>query len=78
MDSLKPTSGTKNKLSKTFHKVIHCKTTTKTLSNSSFCPFIPQEHKPMKNRADTLEVLVAKLFATVSAAKTSYVELQMT
>ncbi|XP_052200749.1 protein GRAVITROPIC IN THE LIGHT 1 [Diospyros lotus] len=100
MDSLKPTSApTKNKLSKTFHKVIHRKTATKTLSNSGFCLFIPQEHKhkadakpqlqcfgreckdesistPARNRAGALEAFVAKLFATVSAAKAAYAELQ--
>ncbi|CAL5346216.1 unnamed protein product [Camellia sinensis] len=100
MDSLKPNSApTKNKLSKTLHKVIHltappkcrCRTT------NAFCLPIPQEHKPKidpthnsqsfnnshnnestmsRNRA-AMEAFIAKLFATVSAFKAAYAELQM-
>ncbi|KAL7211582.1 hypothetical protein ACSBR2_014441 [Camellia fascicularis] len=102
MDSLKPNSAsTKNKLSKTLHKVIHLTTAPKcrcrTLSTNAFCLPIPQEHKPKidpthnsqsfnnshnnestmsRNRA-AMEAFIAKLFATVSAFKAAYAELQM-
>ncbi|KAM7505852.1 hypothetical protein LguiB_004756 [Lonicera macranthoides] len=49
MDSYdKPTSASpKSKLSRTFHKVIHLKSATKSLSNNGFCLLIPQ--KNLKN-----------------------------
>uniref|UniRef100_A0A5B7A0H8 Uncharacterized protein n=1 Tax=Davidia involucrata TaxID=16924 RepID=A0A5B7A0H8_DAVIN len=94
MDSIKPTSTpTRSKLAKTFRKVIHLKTATRTLSNNGLCLLIPQEkfkrdprqesersdkedEAKLRNRA-AMEAFVAKLFASVSALKTAYAELQM-
>lgn len=91
MDSIKShsSSSTKSKFTKSFFKVIHLKTPTKTLTNNPFCLLIPQEKTKngdqklkkndevkSKNRA-AMEAFVAKLFATISTIKASYAELQM-
>ncbi|KAL6991270.1 hypothetical protein U1Q18_009388 [Sarracenia purpurea var. burkii] len=102
MDSLNhhTSAPTKSKLAKTFQKVIHLRTATRTLSNNGFCSLLPHDHKPKrhpkhesrcfdnkdadgdesavsrKNRA-AMEAFVAKLFATISAVKAAYAELQM-
>ncbi|XP_059664393.1 protein GRAVITROPIC IN THE LIGHT 1-like [Cornus florida] len=99
MDSIRPTSApTKNsKLARTFQKVIHLKTATKSLSNNGFCLVTPQDklikrdqkhhsrcfnkdedsdQAKLRNRAST-EAFIAKLFASISAAKAAYAALQM-
>ena len=44
MDSIRPCPApTKSKFAKTFHKVIHPKSGSKTLLNNGFCLLIPQE-----------------------------------
>ncbi|KAL8228072.1 hypothetical protein R6Q57_015656 [Mikania cordata] len=45
MDSIKPTSTSRSKLSKTFHKVIPFKKSTKSLSNNGFCLLLPHDTK---------------------------------
>lgn len=99
MDSLKPSSApTKNKLAKTFHRVIHLnKPTNSPSKNSGFCLLIPQENKPKhelsqcfkdnnrnedeakstRNKAAAAEAFVAQLFATISALKAAYSDIQM-
>lgn len=95
MESIKSTSSapTKSKLAKTFYKVVHLKTATKSLSNNGFCLLIPQGKlkngdpkngfcKEDKDEAKSrnrasMEAFIAKLFATISTIKASYAELQM-
>ncbi|KAH7837187.1 hypothetical protein Vadar_010791 [Vaccinium darrowii] len=99
MDSLRPSSApTKNKLAKTFHRVIHLnKPTNSPSKNSGFCLLIPQENKPKhelsqcfkdnnrnedeakstRNKAAAAEAFVAQLFATISALKAAYADIQM-
>ncbi|XAR66600.1 hypothetical protein NMG60_11012883 [Bertholletia excelsa] len=73
MDYLKPTSApTMTKLSRTFHKVLHVRAATKTLSSKHEM----QRFEKERNRA-AMESFVAKLFAAVSAVKAAYSELQM-
>ncbi|KAI3796776.1 hypothetical protein L1987_39461 [Smallanthus sonchifolius] len=45
MDSIKPTSTSRSKLSKTFHKVLPFKKSTKSLSNNGFCLLLPHDNK---------------------------------
>ncbi|CAK9148083.1 unnamed protein product [Ilex paraguariensis] len=84
---------TKSRLAKTFQKVINLKKATKPLSNNGFCLQIPQEKLKLCgpnqhfNKEDTdevksknkaaMEAFVSKLFASVSAVKAAYAELQM-
>lgn len=90
MDSIRPSPApNKSKLTKTFQKIIHQKKSNR--SSFGFCIPIPQEKfgcgeskqlqreeamEEMKNRA-SMEAFVAKLFASVSALKAAYAELQM-
>ncbi|KAI8001599.1 Protein GRAVITROPIC IN THE LIGHT 1 [Camellia lanceoleosa] len=84
---------TKNKLAKTIHKVIHLRKASKSLSSTGFCLLIPQDPKlknnsqrfdkdnnndeaRSRNRA-AMEAFAAKLFASISAVKAAYAELQM-
>ncbi|KAL0300648.1 UNVERIFIED_CONTAM: hypothetical protein Sradi_6341600 [Sesamum radiatum] len=95
MDSIRPSPApNRSRIAKTFQKVIHLKTATKSRSSTGFCLPIPQEKQrccesrqferdnaeeameEYKVRA-ALEAFVAKLFATVSAVKAAYAELQM-
>ncbi|XP_076955227.1 protein GRAVITROPIC IN THE LIGHT 1-like [Bidens hawaiensis] len=101
MDSTKPTSANRSKLSKTFHKVLPFKkSSSKSLSNNGFCLPLPHDHKQKNKNPDSttdhsnkhfnkhpsddpdlrnkaaMEAFVAKLFATISALKAAYAELQ--
>ncbi|GMI72318.1 CHIQUITA1-LIKE 6, unfertilized embryo sac 1 [Hibiscus trionum] len=83
----------KSKLARTFHKVINLKSSSKFSSNNSIgiCVF-PYQHKfecynpnpdhKIPSHGNTkqkavLEALVAKIFASVTAIKAGYAELQM-
>ncbi|XP_022892330.1 protein GRAVITROPIC IN THE LIGHT 1-like [Olea europaea var. sylvestris] len=84
---------TESKISKKFQKIFNLKKSARNPSNPGFCLLIPQEKlrccesenfekdfkeeiEDSKNRA-AMEAFVAKLFATVSAVKAAYAELQM-
>ncbi|XP_071709447.1 protein GRAVITROPIC IN THE LIGHT 1 [Rutidosis leptorrhynchoides] len=43
--TIKPTSTSRSKLSKTFHKVLPFKKSTKSLSNNGFCILLPHDNK---------------------------------
>ncbi|KAI3498647.1 hypothetical protein L1887_34424 [Cichorium endivia] len=45
MDAIKPTSASRSTLSKTFHKVLPFKRSTKSLSNNGFCLLLPHDNK---------------------------------
>ncbi|KAL0305593.1 UNVERIFIED_CONTAM: hypothetical protein Sradi_5976600 [Sesamum radiatum] len=96
MDSTRPCPppNRSSRIAKTFQKVIHLKSGTKSRSNPGFCLLIPQEklrccesHQFQKEDAEeakeecrnraAMEAFVAKLFATISAVKAAYAELQM-
>ncbi|XP_047308709.1 protein GRAVITROPIC IN THE LIGHT 1-like [Impatiens glandulifera] len=86
MDSLKPSStpsSKPNKFTKTIHKVLHFKSSTKnSLSNNGFCLLINPHNQPNNNKINrhssdgNKEAFVAKLFAAISAVKAAYAELQ--
>ncbi|PIN21437.1 hypothetical protein CDL12_05861 [Handroanthus impetiginosus] len=97
MDSARSCPGpnkSSSRIAKTFQKVIHLKTATKSRSSPGFCLLIPQEklrccesHQFEKEDVEeakeesrtraAMEAFVAKLFATISAVKAAYAELQM-
>ncbi|XP_011085321.1 IRK-interacting protein-like [Sesamum indicum] len=95
MDSVRPSPApNRSRIAKTFQRVIHLKTATKSRSSPGFCLPIAQEKQrccesrqferenaeeameEYKIRA-ALEAFVAKLFASVSAVKAAYAELQV-
>ncbi|KAJ0836717.1 putative protein gravitropic in the light 1 [Helianthus annuus] len=54
MDTTKPTSTSRSKLSKTFHKVLPFKKSTKSLSNNGFCLLLPHDNKFKNTETDPL------------------------
>ncbi|XP_035841428.1 protein GRAVITROPIC IN THE LIGHT 1 [Helianthus annuus] len=50
----KPTSTSRSKLSKTFHKVLPFKKSTKSLSNNGFCLLLPHDNKFKNTETDPL------------------------
>ncbi|KAL2473700.1 Plant protein of unknown function [Forsythia ovata] len=84
---------TESKISKKLQKIFHLKKFARNTSNPGICLLIPQEKlrccesenfekdymeeaEDSKNRA-AMEAFLAKLFATISAVKAAYAELQM-